>query len=60
MFQRIVLPHHQDQAVRKNEDSFKLLDPEDESAVILLDMGNHSPNNTAPYAIRLESSVTLL
>jgi len=33
MFQRIVLPHSQGQAVRKNEDSFELLDPEDESAV---------------------------
>jgi hypothetical protein len=39
MFQKIVLPHHQDQAVKKNEDSFELLDLEDESAVILLDMG---------------------
>ena len=59
-FQRIVLPHRQSQAVKKNEDSFELLDPEDEIAVMLKDMGKHSPNNTAHYPIRLESSATLL
>jgi len=60
MFQRIVLPHHQDEAVKKNEDSFEPLDPEDEIAMILLDMRNRSPNNKVPIAIGLESLVTLL
>jgi hypothetical protein len=60
MFQRIAQSHSQGQAVKKNEGSFELLDPGDDSAMILLDKGNHSPNNAVPFAVRLESSVTLL
>ena len=48
MLQRFVLPHSQGQAVKKNEDSFELLDPEHESVMILLDKGTIHPTTQCP------------